>query len=267
LNSTFTIKNNTTFYPTKALHGKLQSRFGDKSAGNWVIMNTTIAGVKLMEISYAWSHRGMSYFLSACGSTTPSSVVYKSNFEDEFGNVDFKVLVCHFLYEYLPLIEEHNKQRQSVLRLEKKWPTKDCWFRLLVTLMGMCVVDMHRLYRQQQKCHNQLLCGAIMEEDASVIRFSDLLCGNLQLRQRPHQPIRPFHQNGNESILTQILIGGSKNRGTTKKSKEKGRMIGQPFTLNCFICRKYLTVNSGTLYNQTCYFCKYCNMPLCNGRK
>jgi hypothetical protein len=133
--------------------------------------------------------------------------------------------------------------------------------------MGMCVVDMHRLYRQQQKCHTQLLCGAIMEEDASVIHFSDLLCGNLQIRERLRQPVRPFHQNGNESILTRILIGCIKNRATSKKSKEKGRTIGQPFTLNCFVCRKYLTVNSGTLYNQTCYCCKYCNMPLCNRRK
>jgi hypothetical protein len=271
LNSTFIIKNNSTFFPTKALHGILRSRFGDKAAGHWVVMTTAISGVKLMAISYAWIHRGMSYFLSTCGSTAPSSVVYQSNFEDEFGNVDFKMLprpqVCHFLYEYLPLIDEHNKQRQSVLSLKKKWPTKDCWFLLIVTSAGMCEVDMHRLYRQHQKCHIQLLCGAIMEEEASVIRFSDLLCGNLQIRERLCQPVRPFHQNGNESILTWILIGGSKNHATTKKSKEKGRTIGHPLTLNCFVCRKYITVNSGTLYNQTCYCCKYCNMPLYNGRK
>jgi hypothetical protein len=80
-----------------------------------------------------------------------------------------------------PLIDEHHKELHSVLRLKKKWSTKDCWFRLLVTLTGMCVIDMHRLYRQQQKCHNQLLCGAMMEEDASIIRFSDLLCDNLQI--------------------------------------------------------------------------------------
>jgi hypothetical protein len=271
LNPTFIIKNSSTFFPTKPLHGILRFRFGDKAAGHWVVMTTTISGVKLMLIAYAWSQRGMYYFLSTCGSTAPSSAMYQSNFEDEFGNVDFKMLprpqVCHFLYEYLPLIDEYNKQCQSVLRVEKKWPTKDCWFRLLVTLMGMCVVNMHRLYRQHQKFHNQPLCGAIMEEDAIVIHFSDFLCGNLQIRERLCQPVRPFHQNGNEYILSRILIGGSKHRATTKKSKEKGRTIGHPFTFNCFVCRKYLTFNSGTLYNKTCYCCKYCNMPLCNGRK
>jgi hypothetical protein len=124
LNSTFIIKKNITFFPAKALHGILRSRFGDKTAGHWFLMTTTSAGVKLMAIVYAWSHRGMSYFLYTCGSTAPSSIMYQSNFEDEFGNVDFKILprpqVCQFLYEYLPLIDENNKQRQSVLRLEKK---------------------------------------------------------------------------------------------------------------------------------------------------
>jgi hypothetical protein len=166
LNSTFIINDNIRLYPTKALHGILRSRFGDKAAGHWIVMTTTIAGVKLATIAYAWSQRGMSYFLSTCGSTSPSSIMYQSNFEDEFGNMDLKMLprpqVCHFLYEYLPLIDEHNKHHQYVFHLEKKWRTKDCWFCLLVTLTGICVANMHHLYRQQKNCHNQLLGGAIM---------------------------------------------------------------------------------------------------------
>jgi hypothetical protein len=80
LNSTFIIKNNITFLPTKALHGILRSRFGDKAAGKWVVMTTTIDGVKLAAIAYAWSQRGMSYFLSTRGSTAPSSIMNQSNF-------------------------------------------------------------------------------------------------------------------------------------------------------------------------------------------
>jgi hypothetical protein len=41
-----------------------------------------------------------------------------------------------YAYAY---VRESNKQRQKILALEKKWPTKDCWFRLLTTLVGMCV--------------------------------------------------------------------------------------------------------------------------------
>jgi hypothetical protein len=66
LNSSFIIKNNSTFYPMKALHGILRSRFQDKAAGHWVIMTTNIAGVKLMTIANAWSQCGVSYFLLTC---------------------------------------------------------------------------------------------------------------------------------------------------------------------------------------------------------
>jgi hypothetical protein len=81
----------------------------------------------------------------------------------------------------------------------------------------MCVVRMHIIYRHQQTPHNQLLCGAIMEEDSSVILFSDLLFGNLKVRVRQRQTIQTFHLNGNESILTQILHDGSKNWETSMK--------------------------------------------------
>jgi hypothetical protein len=109
---------------------------------------TTIAGIKMMAMAYAWSHKGLSYFLLTCGSTEVSSVLYRSAFEDEFGNVDYKFLprpqIAHFTFEYLPLIDEHNKQRQAVLGLERKWPTQCCWTRLIVTLIGMRGVDMQR---------------------------------------------------------------------------------------------------------------------------
>ena len=32
--------------------------------------------------------------------------------------------IAHFLFQYLPLIDKHNKQRQSILNLEKSWPTQ-----------------------------------------------------------------------------------------------------------------------------------------------
>ena len=48
---------------------------------------------------------------------------YTSHFEDDYGNATEKQLprptVAHFLFEFLPLIDEHNKARQNVLALEK----------------------------------------------------------------------------------------------------------------------------------------------------
>jgi hypothetical protein len=118
---TWIIKGNHAFYSMGALHAVIKSRFGTKIAGHWVTMMTTIAGIKIMAMAYAWSQKGISYFLSTCGSTEVSSVLYRSAFGDEFGNVDYKFLphpqIAHFTFEYLPLIDDHDKQRQAVLGL------------------------------------------------------------------------------------------------------------------------------------------------------
>jgi hypothetical protein len=124
VDSTWIIKGNHAFYPMEALHAILKGRFENKISGHWFSMTAIIGGVKLLALCYAWSQKGVSYFLSTCGSIHQSSVMYQSNFEDDFGNVSSKFLprtqVCHFLYELLPLIDEHNKQSQYVLGLERR---------------------------------------------------------------------------------------------------------------------------------------------------
>ena len=99
-------------------------------------------------MAYAWSNRGVSYIVSLCGTMIPHEKLYTSRFEDDYGNVTEKELPCptvaHVLYEFLPLIDEHNKSRQNVLALERQWLTKNCWFRLLATFIGMSLVDLHR---------------------------------------------------------------------------------------------------------------------------
>jgi len=114
-----------------------------------------LSGVKLLAIGFAWSQSSISYFLSKCGSTNPAANSYMTHFEDEFGTICTWSIpqpsILEWVYDYLPLIDEHNKQRQNLLHLKKKWPTKNCWFHLLTTLVGMCVVDMHRVYLNHNK--------------------------------------------------------------------------------------------------------------------
>jgi hypothetical protein len=54
------------------LHKILTAGHGSKPAGNWVVMTTKIAGVKLIAIAYAWTQKGVPYFISTCGNTKPS---------------------------------------------------------------------------------------------------------------------------------------------------------------------------------------------------
>jgi hypothetical protein len=132
VHSTFIVKNNAMLYPMPVLHKILLARHGNKPTGHWVVMTTTIAGMKLLAIAFAWSQKGVSCFILTCGSTKSSPIKYESKFEEEWGNNNFceinQLDVVHFLYEYLPLIDEHSKQRQSLLALEKRWLTKNVWF-------------------------------------------------------------------------------------------------------------------------------------------
>jgi hypothetical protein len=152
-----------------------------------VVFQAAIASVKVFALACAWSQRGVSCFLSTCGKTTPHETKHMSHYEDDFGNVVHNEInrpaICHFLCEHLPLIDEHNEQRQNLLNLERCWCTKDPWMRLLTTTLGMCVVDMHRWHRNRkyddgeqqesrgQSVGNELLAGR---------KFSDRLCVGLE---------------------------------------------------------------------------------------
>jgi hypothetical protein len=266
VHSTFIVKNNQFLFPMAALHAVLKARHGDHPAGHWVVMTTEISDVNLIAIAYAWSQKGISYFISTCGSTTASPIKYESKFENDWGEVDFKEIdrpdIVHFLYEYLPLIDEHNKQRQSLLSLEKRWLTKDPWFRLLCTILGMSVVDMHRLFRYDAIKNK----GAPNDEVDSIklLKFTDQICGRLrkwQYKQRPSSA-------PGEVLATEMLercqdIEGNISAEPTAKQLQMGNTFGNPVTLTCFICRRYLDEKGAPNRRKTSFWCKNCKMPLC----
>jgi len=141
-----------------------------------VVFTAGISGVKLVTLAYAWSQKSISFFISTCGSTARSANAYRSHFENEFGQVDYKDLprpkLAEFLYEILPLIDEHNKIRQHRLALEKCWQTKNCLFRLIVTICGQSLVDMQRLYRNVDSFYAEW----------DIIKFSDYVSADLKPR-------------------------------------------------------------------------------------
>jgi len=120
---TFVIKTQTACYPMEVINMVMKARHATKPAGHWVVMRAMINGVNVRAIAYAWSQKGCSYFVTTCGKTTPSDYLYEAKFEDEWGNTNFKSIPCpdiiHFYYEYAPLIDKHNKVRQSVLAYER----------------------------------------------------------------------------------------------------------------------------------------------------
>ena len=265
----FIIKNNSTAFPKEALHSILVARHGKRPAGHWVVMTTSIAGVDLTAIACAWSQNGVSYFVTTCGSTKPHEIKHQSKFEDRWGNTQVREIdrpaICHFLCEYLPLIDEHNKQRPSPLQLEKRWLTKNCWFRLVTTLVGMSVVDIHRIYRHHQI---QIKKRPYAEVDnVRVTKFTDLICCALvpwpeKSRGRKTAAVAP----AGGSILERIRDDqGNTTREVTDKQRARGKSTGNSVTRPCFICRRYIDQKTDATYQRTTSFwCKHCNMPLCS---
>ena len=264
VHSTFIIKQNLSYYPLQVLQRVMKERHGKHPAGHWVTMRTVISGVPLTAIAYAWSQRGISYFITTTGNTVASPHFYEAKFEDEWGNATSRQLprpdIIHFFYEYAPLIDEHNKARQSVLALEKRWQTRNPWFRLLITTIGMSIVDMFRLYRY----HEIKIKGVDQAEvdDFKLVQFTDYICGNL--REWKYKTPR-------RTIQKKVLLERIRNEdGVTNleptewQMREKNLTKGNPITMQCFICRKYLTEKGRTNYRATSFWCKDCHMPLCD---
>ena len=65
----------------------------------------------------------MSYFVTTCGSAENHEDEYLANFEDDFGNATHKFLI--FYAKFLPIKDDHNRMRQIILMLERKWIEKD----------------------------------------------------------------------------------------------------------------------------------------------
>ena len=276
VHSSFIVKNNTSCFPMKVLFKLLQVRFKSRPAGHWVTMKTTISDVPIYIIAYAWSQRGVSYVVSTCGSTAPHQDKYLSHFEDDFGNVTAKEInrpsICNFLYEYLPLIDEHNKQRQNILNLERNWATKDCWFRLLTTMVGMSIVDMHRWYRNLMSKRSvpsaKDKCEDTINYEIMVRKFSDMICANLQDTSRRQLGIRQGRYMSTASdgeMRLERIRGkdGNVTRPPTEKQIANGRSVGTAINGNCYICRKYLNEKGEVVYRQTTFCCSICKMPLC----
>ena len=275
VHSTWIIKNNTYLYPMEVLHSILQARF-PKPVGHWVVLKSTVQGVRLLACAYAWSHSRISYFLTTTGNTNPSKQTYRTQFEDEFGCVNFKDIprpvFADMLYDFLPLIDEHNKQRQSILNLEKSWPTRNVWFRLLTTVVGMSVVDFHRLFLNTQKKLMPSSKKYSFDDNNNYVnirKFADLICHSLG-----HKQFRPWSSNSKnigtikkhsvQKYLKRIEDAvGRINREPTEKQRKRRKESGNPYTKNCYVCRKYLDVDGLTVYNTTQWCCVTCGMPIC----
>ena len=111
--------------------------------------------------------------------------------------------------------------RQDRLALEVTWPTKCCWFCLIQTLTGMCVVDLFRLYRNKDQSY--------LEWD--IIKFADHMTANLfKVTERSATlSIKNQERKSLEPISDKY---GNRNRTPTKKKQQRNDQILGKYLLN-----------------------------------
>lgn len=268
--STWIVKKYTHLFPVTQLFELLMARYSNTPggiAGKWVVMTadipctaaddprkpgTTIPAktIRVIAMAYAWSKRGVSYFVSTCGLTTVCKDPYNSHYEDEYGCVGTRQLprpwLADFLFKKLPIIDEHNKQRQKILALEKCWPTKNCYTRLIITLLGQCVVDF--FYTMQY-----LLPEVYDEMD--VREFADELVGRL-----PEVPSWEDPIDVPDSTVELVRNGKRKAEGKGRATPGLAKRQNLTQQMTCWVCRKYV---GGKKVPQTSYRCGGCGIPVC----
>ena len=238
-------------------------------------MQANIGGVDLYVMAYAWSSKGVAYMVSSCGKTVMHTDPYISRFEDEYGNVQEKELprptVAHMLYEFLPLIDEHNKARQNALALEKHWLTKKCWTRILTTFLGMSVVDLQRWDRRKRFGHVSSIdlsidiAGTTNDDDDDLVDDFDiktmanligrpLTNGHFQYRAGSQPSARSTTAAENNAKPIVRITGPDGSLHYPQEPGKRPRVRQQ----SCYVCRQY----SDKFFN-TQWKCRDCGMPLC----
>jgi hypothetical protein len=151
------IKTGHTLHPAKFLEEKLKEAPG----GCWITMKgKDPRGTGLLAIGYNFNSKCVLKFVAILDAgSTKADTPYGMKFCDSYNNicvpkVDRPAMVPQF-FDDSNCIDSHNHVRQFELALEKRWFTRDPFFRLHTTLTGMAFTDVWRLSQYHKLIKNK----------------------------------------------------------------------------------------------------------------
>ena len=128
--------------------------------------------VKLVAIGYKYNAKKVLCFVMTknAGSTLPGNNPYRAKYPDLFGNVKERLVerpdvLGGTYFAHSNLIDILNHLRRGILALERHWRTKNPWFRLDVTCLGVTAID----------CYGAAQCHVPALRGLSVSEFADCL--------------------------------------------------------------------------------------------
>ena len=180
------VKQNSSLFPKKQLEELLEKAPGGTSV---VLSGIHPTGTHLISIGYKYNKSKVLNFVCTPGAgTTLPGKPYEMKWSDKFGNVNVRKVprpsVISKFFNNCNSVDVHNHLRQYCLRLEKKWITTDCWFRIFTTILGINVVDTFRLAKFHRILPNKRF--KIVEDvdhdgqnDYTMRKFGGVLCTQL----------------------------------------------------------------------------------------
>jgi hypothetical protein len=148
-----------------------------------VLEGVTKDEVKLVAIGYRYSRKTILHFvLTENAGDTSEGEPYEMKYTDNYGNictryVDRPEVVSKF-FASSNVIDTHNQLRQDLLQLEKTWLTKNPYFRLSTTLIGINVTDTF-LLANHHKVINVYSDPTTGKRKISIQRFAGMLAYQL----------------------------------------------------------------------------------------
>ena len=180
MEAVYQIKSNHGLYPKQFIEDALK----DGPGGTHIVLEGKHPdGAELIAIGYRYNSKVTLCFVMTknAGSTKPGTP-YEMKFTDLHGNVHVRLVdrpaVISNFFQASNCVDKHNQARQYELALEKKWDTRDPWFRITTTLIGVNVVDAwklslhHTLFSRLQLKHNA-------ESTVSINVFAGILTKQL----------------------------------------------------------------------------------------
>jgi hypothetical protein len=147
-----------------------------------VLKSTTTDEVNLIAVGYRYSRKTILHFvLTENAGSTCEGDPYKMKYTDSYGNictrfVDRPEVISNF-FASSNVIDTHNQLRQDLLQLEKKWLTKNPFFRLSMMLIGVNVTDTF-LLANHHKIINTSNTG-MWKKKITIRRFAGILAHQL----------------------------------------------------------------------------------------
>ena len=195
----FQVKTNSALYPKSFIEEALKEAPGGVHI---VLKGSAPNGVPLVAIGYRYSRKTTLYFVATenAGSTAKGDS-YIMKYTDSYGNictrlVDRPDLISKF-FATSNTIDTHNQLRQFNLALEKKWLTKNPYFRLSTTLLGINVVDTYHL----SSWHGVINYSRKDDKKLSVCTFAGILSYQLiHQRERLSRSGEPIFLNDSNAL-------------------------------------------------------------------